>query len=201
MNTPRMNAPKKESFRDHPRQSTGFTAIELMVTLTIIIVIAAIAIPQWQEVMLKSRLQTTANLIFHSLTQARATAVMRHAPVTMCTGNPTDGCQTNAQSDWTSGLIAFTDRDQDGALDADERVVFTQPATSGLIITGNSPMKKPIIFLPLGFAEQPGGAFSAGRVRVCAPKDFPGHAQDVVLLKSGMARVESAQFGGQCPAP
>jgi hypothetical protein len=36
---------------------------------------------------------------------------------------------------------------------------------------------------------------------VCALKDFAGHAQDIVLLKSGMARIEAASFGGTCPAP
>lgn len=184
-----------------PLPTHGFTAIELMVTLAVVAVVAALAVPAWQQLTLKSRLNTTANGIYNALTQARQAAVTLKTPVTVCTGDATGGCQTGSAVDWAGGLIAFTDRDQDGILDTAERVLFTHRPSGGLVIAANTPMNKPIIFQPLGFAEQPGGAFSAGRVRVCAPKDFPGHAQDVVLLKSGMARVESAQFGGQCPAP
>lgn len=179
----------------------GFTAIELMITLTVVAIIAALAIPQWQQLTLKARLSTSANGIYNALSQARQAAVTLKMPVTVCTGDATRGCQTGNTADWTSGFIAFIDRNRNGMLDSAERVLFRHPASQGLSVKGNTPMNKPIIFQPLGFAEQPGGAFSAGRVRVCAPKNFPGHAQDVILLKSGMARVEATQFGGTCPAP
>ncbi|WP_407275943.1 GspH/FimT family pseudopilin [Halothiobacillus sp. DCM-1] len=183
-----------------PRTS-GFTAIELMITLTVLTLLAAIAIPQWQQTVLKSRLLTATHAIYHAFSQARQVAALRNTPVTLCTGDAQQGCQTGQNVAWQMGFIAFTDPDRDGVLDTDEQIVFTHTPATGLTILGNSPMNKPIIFQPLGFAEQPGGAFSAGRVRICAPKNFDGHAQDVVLLKSGMVRMESASFGGTCPAP
>lgn len=185
----------------HSPRTRGFTAIELMITLSLLAVVAALAIPAWQQLVLQSRLMTTTHAIFSTLSQARQASVTLRVPVTVCTGDATQGCKTGTQAQWGAGFIAFTDRDQDGTLDTTERVLFVHTPPTGLMIAGNTPMNKPVIFLPLGFAEQPGGAFSAGRVRVCAPKDFAGHAQDIVLLKSGMARVEAASFGGTCPAP
>ena len=179
----------------------GITAVELMVTLSIATVVIALSAPSLQQISLSAKLSSTANAIHHGLNQARTMAIQKNTPVTICSGTPMLGCQSNKQTNWSLGFFAFTDKNQDGILDTAERVLFTHTPSGGLVITGNTPMNKPIIFQPLGFAEQPGGAFSAGRVRVCAPKDFPGHAQDVVLLKSGMARVEATQFGGKCPPP
>ena len=188
--------------RPNSQSNRGFTTIELMITLVVLAIVAAVAIPAWQQLTLKSRLLTHSHGIFNAFTQARQTAIMQRAPVTLCAGNATTGCQTGRNAQWQDGYMVFLDRNQNGVLDAGERLVFenNSPA-SGLIIAGNTPMNKPVIFLPQGFAEQPGGAFSAGRVRICATRNFDGHAQDVILLKSGMARIESNSFGGTCPAP
>ncbi|MDY0148177.1 MAG: GspH/FimT family protein, partial [Halothiobacillus sp.] len=87
-------------------------------------------------------------------------------------------------------------------LDADEQILFTGIARrDDVVVQGNTPVEKPIIFSPLGFASQPGGAFTAGTLRVCVPADIANNARDLVLAKSGRLRVEAKDLNGVCPGP
>lgn len=63
-------------------RSSGFTLIELVVTLTVAAVLAAIAIPSFQNMMLSNRLSTSANAMVNALNLAKSEAVKRNANIT-----------------------------------------------------------------------------------------------------------------------
>jgi type IV fimbrial biogenesis protein FimT len=180
----------------------GFTTIELMVTLTVVMVLLAIAIPSFSAISAQNRLAAATNDLAAAFSLARQTAVTRNASVALCAGDAVHGCHTSTDWDWSRGWLVFMDRDRDGVRDADESIVHEgSQSSAGVVIAGNEPMRKPIIFSPLGFATQPGGAFSAGTVRVCSPSGIQDNARDLILAKSGRVRVASVHLAGACPAP
>jgi len=72
---------------------SGFTLVELMVTVAVLAILVAIAIPNYRAFVLNSRMTAQANDFLTSLQLARSEAVKRNASVSM---NAIDG-------DWANG--------------------------------------------------------------------------------------------------
>ena len=88
------------------RQSEGFTAIELMITLVIVIVMATIAAPSMVEVIRASRLTAAANQLQADMQIARREAIRRNTTVLMCPS--TSGtCPASGLSgaNWAAGWV------------------------------------------------------------------------------------------------
>ena len=62
-------------------RTAGFTLIELLVTLTVAAILLAVAVPSFQNMMLSSRLSTSANAVANALSLARSEAVKRNQDV------------------------------------------------------------------------------------------------------------------------
>ena len=62
-------------------RTAGFTLIELLVTLTVAAILLAVAVPSFQNMMLSSRLSTSANAVANALSLARSEAVKRNQNV------------------------------------------------------------------------------------------------------------------------
>jgi type IV fimbrial biogenesis protein FimT len=62
----------------------GFTLTELMVTLTVMVILVAIAIPSFNRLILSNRLTTTANDMVGAINSARMEAVKRNAATQFC---------------------------------------------------------------------------------------------------------------------
>ncbi len=88
----------------------GFTLIELMVTLALIVILAALAAPALREYAIKSNLRNIGNEFTAGVLRARNEAISKNTCVTMCMSNTTDdalpSCKTS-DSDWQVGWIGF----------------------------------------------------------------------------------------------
>lgn len=62
----------------------GFTLTELMITLTVMVILVAIAIPSFNRLILSNRLTTTANDMVGAINSARMEAVKRNAATQFC---------------------------------------------------------------------------------------------------------------------
>lgn len=76
-----------------PRQR-GFTLVELMVTLAVVVVLTAIAVPSFRNLTLSNRLTTTANDVVAALNVAKMEAIKRNTDVQFCS-NSTDSNGTD----------------------------------------------------------------------------------------------------------
>ncbi|MWL88146.1 GspH/FimT family pseudopilin [Cupriavidus sp. SW-Y-13] len=117
------------------RGARGVTLIELMVTLSVLATLAAVATPNLQSFLHNSRLSADATRLFADLELARSEAARRNATVTLCPVDAGNACSNN----WTLRRILFVDADNDGAFDRTEELIRNSdpPQTSTDIAAAN----------------------------------------------------------------
>jgi type IV fimbrial biogenesis protein FimT len=65
------------------RRPAGFTLIELMVTVAVLVILTSVAAPSFSIMVANQRLKSGASDLFTALTRARSEAIKRNAEVTL----------------------------------------------------------------------------------------------------------------------
>lgn len=89
----------------------GYTLYEVLVTLTLIAVLAGLAIPSFAGVAARNRISIEINALFHAIHLARKESIMRRQVVSICPS--TDGNVCSNRDAWATGWIMFNNRDRD----------------------------------------------------------------------------------------
>lgn len=89
------------------RRSKGFTLVELMVTIAVVAILLAIALPSFRNVIQRNRVASASNDLLASVSYARTTAINRGQLVSMCPSTDGASC-TSAGKDFESGWIVYT---------------------------------------------------------------------------------------------
>jgi type IV fimbrial biogenesis protein FimT len=102
----------------------GFTLTELMITLVILAILLALALPSFEETTVQNRLATESNRLLSALTLAHSEAVKRNRRVVVCESSNGSSCTGNGN--WRNGWLLFVDNNNNGNLDAGEEVLRTE---------------------------------------------------------------------------
>ena len=110
--------------------SRGFTAIELMVTVAILAVLAGIAAPSFNPIIERWRVRQVSEELQSTFYFARSEAIKRGGNVTILRSDDGGGCTAvgTDTSLWSCGWIVFADLDNDGEQDSGEDTLQTAPA-------------------------------------------------------------------------
>lgn len=157
----------------------GFSLIELMIAISILGVLMAIAVPSFNDTMLGSKLRSYANNFLASAYLARGEAIKRNSVVKLCASSNGTSCTGN----WEQGWIVL----------AGTTVIQRQPAlSSGLKMTESGGVSS-VDFQPTGV----GGTQST--LTVCrATPSVGGQERVITISATGRASVAKTTTGS-CP--
>lgn len=100
---------------------SGFTLLELIVTLAIVGVLAAYAAPNFSTIIRDHRITALTNDLITELKLARSEAVKRGVAVGVCTADGTvDSLACDGGKDWHDGRALYVDSNTNGVNDAGE---------------------------------------------------------------------------------
>ncbi|SHM06046.1 GspH/FimT family pseudopilin [Rhodanobacter sp. OK091] len=114
------------------RHASGFTMVELMITVTIAVVLIMIAVPSFKTIILSNKLTTTSNDLILAINSARMEAVKRNAKTQLC---------SNSASVNTSDTLGNACTTQTGAVYV---LVGGSPATAATVLAGITGITMPI---------------------------------------------------------
>ncbi len=161
----------------------GFTLLELMVTVAILAIVSAIAVPSFAGLINRDRLTSQANELVATMQYARSEAVRINGQVQLC---PSTNGTTCFGNDW-SQLIVLSVRSNEVLRQ------FSGTGKASIAADVND-----ITFSSDGLARNTGGLLAVANITVCLDTSNPADNQRVVQLASG-SRVSVQQASGACP--
>jgi type IV fimbrial biogenesis protein FimT len=186
----------------------GFTLIELMVTIAVAAIIAALAAPSFLQTIASSKLTSATNDLYTALVQARSDSLRQGERVTVCVSSDGATCATTTVT-WSVGWITFVDgtRTSLATVDAGETVSYiAQPTDPAIVIQGNANFINYASFSPDGKSKAINGAFQAGVIRVCSTSGALSddrRARELVVNNAGRISIRAPTTNPDitCPSP
>ncbi len=163
----------------------GFTLLELMVSVTIVGVLSAIAIPNFTDFIVKMRVDNEISQLYRLLFIARNTAINTRRTVTVCPLSNLGQCDT----DWQKQLSAFIDINANKIYEPNlnERVIKSIAAVRQGEKLHYGLRRNGVIYAPTGRLA---GWGSNGTFRYC-PKDHLDKTRGIRVATSGRLYVSS----------
>lgn len=179
-------------------RAAGFTLIELMVTIAVLAIVVAMAVPSFQSLTNSSRLTSTANELMAALQYARSESLRRNVRTTVCQSSTGTTCSTTAT--WP-GWIVFTDLDRDDVPDAGEVMRVGVVSAPLQIENSGAITSNRFSFRPDGMARS-GSTLLNAALRVCIKTNNPPeNARDVLIGSGSRILVQSVNATTACTAP
>ncbi|MDH4570667.1 prepilin-type N-terminal cleavage/methylation domain-containing protein [Pseudomonas sp. BN414] len=167
--------------------SRAFTLIETLFTLAIIGICFSFGLPALSELVHTQQVHSASQDLSTSFVLARHESITRGIAVLV----------DNQDGDWSTGWWVYADQNGNGRWDESDpliRQIGPQPA--GVVIKGNSPVRRYIRYTPTGRAIMQGGAFQAGTLTLCHT-DGKSDVRKLVINAAGRVR-RTKQPPGSC---
>jgi type IV fimbrial biogenesis protein FimT len=179
-------------------RSAGVTLIEVAITVTILAILAAVALPAFNNVILANRLAAGANELVGSLQVARSEAIRRRSRVVVCASASGSGCGGS----WSDGWIVFEDGDRNGTVSGSETVIRSQSRMNDLQVLASTNIGTAVVFRPDGMARQGTGALLLGRLSVCVvASGLPLNVRQIEMASGSRISLSGVNGAGTCATP
>ncbi|WP_304524904.1 GspH/FimT family pseudopilin [Halomonas sp. I5-271120] len=145
---------REDAQRYHRR--AGFTLIELLVTLTVVVIMATVAVPSYQAFSARNEVAAEVMRIKTALAMARNTAITRRATISVCAspGPPYDTC---AFDNWSHDWVIIEGRATSGNLSGD--TILRVMESSGDVDVAFSRSDRPVRYDNMGRTSGHNGTF------------------------------------------
>lgn len=174
------------------KTNSGFTLIELVVTLVVAAILLTVGIPSFEDFIKSNNIRANANTLLTDLHLTRSEAIKRNSPVRICKSADLASCTTTGG--WEQGWIVFTDRNKDKTVDDDEPIIRSNgPAKGYITIRGNSNVKDNILFENSGVSSSTFGSIIICDDRIAdfsnAPKAIKDRVRVISISLLGRMRI------------
>jgi len=181
-------------------RNRGFTLIELVITMTVVGILAAIAVPSYQGFINSNRLTASTNDFVGDISFARVESMKRQAgstgngQVVVCVSTNGTNCAASPAT-WASGWISFWDQDGDGSFNTANGDVLLKihNSLSSNMTTVTQPNGTEVLlaFNRLGALITPVTSLKITNTKI--------NQNRLICLSGGTGRAMIAQQGAACP--
>jgi type IV fimbrial biogenesis protein FimT len=162
-----------------PSHSRGFTLVELLITLAILIIAAGIAVPGFSSLALSNARTSSVNTYFGAFAFARHQAVKTRSIAAICPLNESNQCI----DDWNREISIFPDTDRNQKPDDDTIWRVIRPGSSRLRVHSRTAGSGSFHFGPDGIVH--GGT---GSLVICPGDVSSGQMTYIAVNRGGRAR-------------
>ncbi len=192
---------------------SGFTLIELMITLAIVGILLTLGVPSLKTFMQGNQLIASSNELISALHVARSEAIKLNSRVSICESSNGTSCSTTGS--WKNGWIVFVDFDgnlvnnglpcvainTDCLLRVHDAINDPLLSMSG-VVDSNGNAVSSFTFTSRGMPKDTSGVLESGVFSICSfdvSNNVIG-SRAVVLSLSGRVRVSDNAAVISCPA-
>jgi len=161
--------------------NAGVTLLEMLIALTILTLLGAMAAPGFANVVRDKRGEITMARLEQMIMAARHMAISAGQVVTLC--RSVDGEQCGGQ--WSQGVVLFTDANANRRVDGGDRILRYQSFASGQgsIRWRSFGNRQYLQFTALGFTKNQNGNFT-----YCPFNGELAFARQLIVNRAGRAR-------------
>lgn len=177
------------------RRGQGFTIIELMVTVAVLVILASVAVPGLQEFAVRSGMASIRDDFAIALQRTRTEAISRNTCVSMCqlaSGSQNTCAPAAERGNWHQGWVAFINNACSGvaptaALPAGDIIAVRQPGNQRYELIDQSATAEDVVtFDARGSLVSGSASYRVSDAKVTDSR----HARDIVVSLQGRVAVQ-----------